>query len=107
MKERVTKIQEVPESLKANMFEKPTFLDMLSNKGAKKQLISKLACALQAEPKKCLIYTVDDFNQKYGQGYSNLKKCFTYIRVTLKQLGLKHPRLFVDEGRVYIWNNEV
>lgn len=92
-----------PEALQ-HIIERPKFLDDLKNgsRGGRTLKIIKIAETLKLMDKtKCLAYDVSEFETEFGKA----KSLKGYMMKIIKEHGVKNPRMIVDSGKVYIWQN--
>jgi len=83
-----------------HVIERPKHLDLIV-RGGKGVKYAKVCETLKMiDRTKTLCYDKVEFEREFG------KTGINYMKVYLKDHGIKKPRCVVDEGKVYIWSND-
>jgi hypothetical protein len=96
-------IRTMPSEFKDRVKERPEFLDALVGRSERKARYVKLGEAVKAlGASQTIHYTLKEFSDLFG---GVQKHHINNMKISLKSQGIQNPRVVMDEGIVYVWQN--
>jgi hypothetical protein len=93
-----------PETVEAvaQMIERPNYLNQLGGSGyTGRAKFVKLAETLKImDSTRCLVYGAEEFEKEFG------KHGVAVLRIKLRKLGIRVPRVVKDNNKVYVWSTK-
>ena len=99
----------IPKDLENNVHDAPEFVLAAVSRGKMQIEIAKFADSLKAMEKgKCLAFTINELEERFGKPVRSLKQVSAYIKINLKnKYGIPKPKTVVDGNRLFIVNNSL